>query len=347
LWNCYLVRAELQTARELGEQILTLAQHQQDSALLVEAHRVLGTTLFFQGELTSARTLLEQGIALYDRQQHQALAFLYGADPGVVCQLYAALALWLLGYSDQSLNRIHSALNLARELSHPFSLAFVLSMAAALHQLRRDLTMVQDLAEASIALCTEQQIAQWWACGTVELGWTMTAQGQGKEGIARIQQGLAAWRGTGAQLFTPYYLALLAGAKGKAEQIEEGLVLLDEALNVVHKTGEHMYEAELYRLKGELLRNAECKDSSNTLHSVLCTPQSVEAYFHQAIDKARQQQAKLLELRATLSLGRLWQKQGKKEEAQQRLMEVYGWFTEGSDTSDLQEAKSLLEALGE
>jgi predicted ATPase len=355
LWNCFNERAELETAHELGEQLLDLAQHTQDPALLVEAHRALGTTLFFLGEFSAARALVEQGIALYDPQQHRSLAFLYGADPGVVCRLYAAWILWNLGYPDQALQRMDEALTLARGLSHPHSLAFALVFATLLHAYRREGPAVQERAEATISLSTEQGFPSWLAQGTVMRGWALAEQGQAEEGIPQIREGLAGWRATGAELGSPWWLTLLAEAYGKVGQIEAGLEALAEALAAVNKSGERHYEAEIYRLQGELLLKDEggrmkaCPERSrrDEMSPEACFLEA-ESCFQRAIEVARAQQAKLLELRAVVSLARLWHSQGspdKKDEARQLLADIYDWFTEGFDTVDLQEAKVLLEEL--
>jgi predicted ATPase len=295
---------------------------------------VLGDTLVWLGEFAGARAHLEQGMALYNLQQHRSHAFLYGYDSGVHCLSFGAWALWYLGYPDQALRRIHDALTLAQELSHPFSLAFALAFAAWLHQLRREAQAVQEQAVAIIALSTDQGFLFWVAWGTILRGWALAEQGQSVEGIAQMRQGIAAWRATGAELQRPYYLALLAEAHGKAGQADEGLRVLAEALTAMHTTGERQHEAELYRLKGELLLKQDVPDA-----------QEAERCLRQAVDVARQQQAKSFELRAAMSLSRLWQRQGKRQEAYDLLAPIYGWFTEGFDTADLQEAKTLLEAL--
>ena len=371
----YLIRGEFHTARELGEQLLSLAQRVHDSALLVEAHYVLGTTLFHLGELAPAKEHLEQGIALYDPQQHRFLAFRYGQDPGVFCLCYMVRILCFLGYPDQALQRSQEALALAQELSHPFSLALAFTFAALAHQLRREGHAAQEQAEAVIALCTEQGFAFYLAMGTILRGWALTVQEQGEEGTAQMRQGLAAWRATGAELFRPHLLALLAEAYGKVGQAEEGLSVLGEALAAAHKSGKRFYEAELYRLKGELtlaqssvqsLASSVKKSSRfkvqgstfpapnpapNTQHLTPSTQhptpstQEAEACFRQAIEIARSQSAKAWELRAVMSLSRLWQQQGRQEDARQMLTEIYGWFTEGFDTADLKEAKALLQEL--
>jgi TOMM system kinase/cyclase fusion protein len=335
LWEFYELQGELQTARELGEQLLTLAQRVREVELLLVAHNVLGDTLVWLGEFAVAREHLEQGMALYNPQQHRSHAFLYGYDSGVHCLSFAAWALWYLGYPDQALRRIHEALTLAQELSHPFSLAFALAFAAWLHQLRREEQAAQEWAAAAIALSTDQGFPFWVAWGTILRGWALAEQGQRAKGIAQMRQGITAWRATGAELQRPYYLALLAEAYGKAGQAEEGLSVLAEALTAVHKTGERQYEAELYRLTGELLRKQDGSDE-----------QEAESCLRQAVDVAHQQQAKSLELRAAMSLSRLWQSQGKRAEARELLAPIYGWFTEGFDTADLQEAKALLAELG-
>jgi predicted ATPase len=341
LWAFYLLRAELQTAHELGERLLSLAQSVRQSALLLQAQHALGVTLFHLGEVASARVHLEQGIALYDPQQHHSHAFLYGHDPGVVCLSYVARALWHLGYPDQALDRSCQAVTLAQELSHPYSLAFALAFTAYLHHFLRERQATQERLEELMPLCTEQGFAQWLSAGTHLQGWALTEQGQEEEGIGQMRQSLAADRATGTGLGRPWLLAPLAEAYGKVGQAEEGLTVLAEALDFANKKGERWYEAELHRLKGELLlmQGEGEADTSATLST------RVEACFQHAIEIARQQSAKTFELRAVMSLSRLLQSQGKGEEAQGMLAEIYGWFTEGFDTPDLQEARALLEEL--
>jgi TOMM system kinase/cyclase fusion protein len=334
LWEFYELQGELQTARELGEQLLTLAQRVQEEELLLVAHNVLGDTLVWLGEFAVARAHLEQGIALYNPQQYRSHAFLYGYDSGVHCLAFGAWALWYLGYPDHALRRIHEALTLAQGLSHPFSLAFALAFAAWLHQLRREGQAAQERAEAAIAIASDQGFPFWESWGTVLRGWALAEQGQSAEGIAQMRQGIAAWRATGAELQLPYYLALLVEAYRRAGQAEEGLRVLAEALTAVRNTGERQHEAELYRLKGELRLKQDVPDEPEA-----------ERCLRQAIDVACQQQAKSLELRAVIGLARLWQRQGKRAEAGELLAPIYGWFTEGFDTADLQEAKALLEEL--
>jgi predicted ATPase len=335
LWQFYNMGGELQTSREVAEQLLSLARHQDDPALLLEVHRALGLTLLNLGELVPARELVEQGIALYDPQQHRAHAFLYGQDPGMTCRVYTALVLWLLGYADQARARSHEAITLARELAHPYSLAMALGWAARLHLCCRDVQGVTEHAEALMTLSTEQGFPTWMAHVRVLRGWALATQERGEEGIAQMRQGMAAFRAIGAVLWATYDFALLAEAYKNVGHVKAGLDVLAEALTLVDKTGYRYWEAELYRLKGELLQGQAIPDAHQA-----------ETCFHQALDVSRHQHAKSLELRAATSLARLWQAQDKRQDAYDLLAPVYGWFTEGFETADLKDARALLEELG-
>jgi len=240
----------------------------------------------------------------------------------------------LLGYQALALTRSHEALTLAQALSHPFSVAFTQGFAARLHQLRRESQPTQAQAETVIALCHEQGFAQWLGQTMILRGWALAEQGQATQGIAQIRQGLEAWRGTGAELGQTYYGTLLAEAYGKAGAPEDGLHVIAEALAQAGRTEERFYEAQLHRLKGELLL---ARSRANQAEAEIC--------FHQALDVARRQQAKSLQLRAAMSLAHLWQQQGRRAEARELLAPIYGWFIEGFDTADLQEARTLIEAL--
>jgi predicted ATPase len=289
-------------------------------------------TLFHLGQPAPALERFDQTMALYDAQKRRSQRALQ--DPGVGCLSYRAPVLWLLGYPDQALETSREALALARELSHPFSLACALVLAAVVSQQCGKVREAQERADEASALCSERGIPFFFAWGSILRGWALTAQGRGEEGIEQKLQGLAAYSATGAELARPYFLALLAEAYGKAGQTHEGLNVLTEAQAAVKKTGERFWETELHRIKGELLSRLP------PAHRDEAT-----ACFREALDVARRQSAKSLELRAATSLGRLWQRQGKSEEARYLLTEVYGWFTEGFDTADLKEAKALLEEL--
>jgi predicted ATPase/class 3 adenylate cyclase len=334
LWRFYAVRPQLHTAREIGDTLLRQAQQAHDPALAVLAHNALGITWFYLGALPAALQHLEEGIARYTPDQHWAPAFRMGSDPGVGCRHFAALTLWALGYPDQALARLHEALALAHALAHPYSLAFVRLHAAHVSQYRRDVPAVHEHAEAAVALATAQGFSYWEAWGTSMRGWALALQGQGEAGLAQLRQGLAAQRATGAAVAVPYLCTLLAEVCDHLGHTEDGLQALAEAHTLVEQQGERYWQAEVHRLRGVLLLRQPG------------TPQAeAEAYFQRALDVARRQEAKSLELRAAMSLARLWQQQGKRIEARELLAPIYGWFTEGFDTADLQEAKALLEAL--
>jgi predicted ATPase len=334
LWLVYLTRAELYRAYEQGEHLLRLAQHHQEPALLLEAHRALGTSLVLMGELAPAWTHLERGITLDAAHQHRALTLHPGGDAGMACLVYTAWILWLQGYPEQALERMRAALALAHQCQHPFCLAFMLILAATLSQCRRECQAVARQAKASMALAQQQEFPLLLAMGTVFQGWVLAEQGRADEGIAQMCRGIAAFRATGAELFRPHFLGLLAEAYGRSARADQGLEALDEALALVDRTEERLHESECYRLKGQLL-----------LARSMGNHAAAEACFHHALTIARQHQAKSLELRAAMSLARLWQRQGKCDEARELLAPIYGWFTEGFDTADLQEATTLLDAL--
>jgi class 3 adenylate cyclase/predicted ATPase len=334
LWRFYTWRPQLHTARELGETLLGLAQRAHDPALSVVAHYALGMTWLWLGALRAARQHLEEGIALYTPDQRQALVFRIGHDPGVACRAFAAFALWLLGYPEQALAHTHAALTLAHALSHPYSLAFARCRAAFVLQFCLDVPAVRAHAEAAVALSTEQGFALWAAMGTSLRGWALAMQGQGEAGLAQVRQGITACQATGAVLHVPYFCTVLADVSAHLGHTEEGLQALAEAHTLVEQHEERYWEAEVARLRGVLLLRQTA------------TPQAeAEACFQRALDVAHRQEAKSLELRAAMSLARLWQQQGKHQEAHDLLAPIYGWFTEGFDTADLQDAKALLEAL--
>ncbi len=334
----YQVRGKLRSALELEEQLLAFAQEAQNPALLLQAHRALGASLLSLGELEPARAQLEQALALYDPGQQHSPAFFYGLEPGVLGLAFVAWDLWLLGYPEQALARSQAALALAQTLSQPPASADALFLAAELHLQRREAQSTRELAQALLALASEHDFPFWLAHGTMLSGWVLAEQGRAAEGIERIQQGLRAHRATGAELWRPHFLALLADAYGKAGQAEAGLKTLAEALAVVDRTQERVYEAELYRLKGTLTLLQPRREGDEAGRR-----DEAEACFLKAIAIARRQGARSLELRAVIDLSRLWRQQGKPGDARQMLAEAYGWFTEGFDTADLQEAKALLD----
>jgi class 3 adenylate cyclase/predicted ATPase len=337
LWRLYLNQARILQARELAEQCLRLAQRMQHPGPLQEAHLLLGLTSLFQGELVLARTHLEQGIALYGPQQGDSEAFRRGANPGVSCLSGMAWTLWLLGYPDGALTTIRAALTLAQESSNAYSLAFALNYASMLHAWRREVAFAKERAEAVMTLANAHGFIHALSVAQIRRGWALAQQGAIAEGIRQLHQGLATLRDMGTELPLSHHLALWAEAYRQGGQVEAGLPMLAEAFAHLDNTGERYYEAELHRLKGEFLL-AQTDER--------CQEREAEECLHQALALARRQEAKSLELRAAMSLARLWQQQGKHAEAHELLAPVYGWFTEGFDTADLQEAKALLEELG-
>lgn len=331
----YLVRGELRTGLDLHEQCLSLAQRLEDPGLVAQGHFIVGDDLLWFGELVSARAHLEQSLALYDPTRDRARALLrYGCDPGMASLSFLGRVLWHLGYPDQAVKYSNQAIAIAGDVSHPFSQTWALSWAAALHQLRREVERVRELAEADVTLATEQAIPFFGAHGMILRGWALIEQGQRETGMAQLRQGLADYRATGAELERSHWLGLLAEACVKTEQIEEGLDVLAEALADVSLRGIRYYEAELYRLRGELmLRRRPAAESE------------AEGCFHRGVEIARRQSAKSWELRTAISLSRLWRAQGNRQEARTMLTETYGWFTEGFDTADLRDAKQLLDEL--
>ena len=332
----HYMRAEYRAAQTVAEQFLDLAQRQHDPAQLLRAHGRLSQTLFNVGAFVLSRTHVEQGLALLDPQGHttvpSALSRLRASRRTWLHQL--SRTLWMLGYPDQAVQRSQEALTLAHALAHPFVLVDALYGSALLQRYRREWQTVQAHTEAMLALATEHGFARNVALGVLFRGMALAAQGQRAAGLAQMQQGLAAYRATGSAVGMSGHLAQLAEAYGQVGQVDEGMPLLAEALALVDTTGERHTEAELHRLHGELL-----------LRQAVPEAPAAEACFQEALAIARRQQAKSWELRAAMSLARLWQQQGKRIEARELLAEIYGWFTEGFDTADLQEAKAFLETL--
>lgn len=338
MWLFYTARAEHGVARELAEQCLRLAEAAQDSILLLEAHHALGVTLTGLAEFASGLEHLVKVIDSYEPARHESMAFLYGQDPKVVCLSQEAWTQWICGYPDRALKRNNEAITLARKLSHPYSLAAALNFGGIVFQLCGDGGAVRACAERAISLSTEKEFASWKPWALMLQGWSTTQSGQVDEGIAQIRDGVNAYRATGAEVMVPYFLGLLAEAYGNAGQAAEGLGILAEAQAIVDRGRECWWETELYRLKGELtLMNAE--------GDITRPEREAEEYFKQAMTIATRQNAKSLELRTTMSLSRLWRKQGRKVEAQRIVAESYNWFKEGLETPDLQEARKIVEQM--
>ena len=351
LWWFHEVRADLRAALEVAEQLLDMAQRGADPADLMQAHRAMGHTFLWKGEFAPALVHFERAIALHHPQRHRSLALTAGQEPGVLSRGFAAHVLWYLGYPDRALETMREALSQGREVAHPFSLSFALDHAAWLHQYRREPAETQERAEEDMRFSGEQGFPFFLAQGTILRGWALAEQGMHAEGIAQISQGLAAHETTGALLGRPYWISLLAQAYGRGGRASDALRVLDEALTMTHD--QNVWKAELYRLRGEfLLVHLGNGDNREAAPAAALGPTEVGRFvdgaascFRHAIDIARGQQARILELRAGTSLARLSRDQGKRMEGRDLLGPIYNWFTEGFDAPDLKDAKALLDEL--
>jgi predicted ATPase len=325
-------RGELDLALRSDEDLLRLSRQRNDSAGLVLAHSSSGRTLIFAGRFPSARWHLEEALALYDPGSHRSFVHQVGFHPRVNSQGFLGIVLFCLGFLHQALERSSAAITEARRLAHWPSLAQSLGLGTMLLSLGGNDKALDEQADQLVAVTAEQGFPFYRAQGTICLGWVKVKNGEVAGGIALLRSGLAAYRATGAQGWLPNYLALLARACEIVRQIEEALILLDEALRIVERTGERWFAAELNRYAGQLvLQQGDVK--------------TAEEHYYKALRIAREQEAKLWELRAAMSLARLRRDQGRRAEARELLTPVYDWFTEGFDTQHLKEARSLLEEL--
>ena len=309
-----------------------MAERAQDSVLLVEAHYVLGASAFWQGDFAASRKHLELAVAHYDPQQSHTHIAHYSQDPKVICLCRLGLTLWYLGYPDQAAQRNQEALTLAHELAHPFSLAYTRHFGGLLDSNLREAKRTQVQAEAVIALDREQRVGFYLAMATVLHGWAIAEQGDIGAGITLMREGLAGFEIDVAEHLRHSALILLAEQYGKAGDSALGLSFLAEAHAAVDIHAARWCEAEISRVRGELL----LLDGDAA---------AAEGAFQRALAVARSQEVKSLELRAATSLARLWQTQGQPDAARQLLAEIYGWFSEGFGTPDLQDARALLDQL--
>jgi class 3 adenylate cyclase/predicted ATPase len=336
LWNCYLVRGEYQLAHDLAERLVGLAEEHGTPLHRALARRARGTTLFFLGRFTDATAALEEGIAIDDAvadwEERRADLVVHTERAAVACRLYSAMALWFLGYPDRARERIESSLALAQRLTHLNSLAFAQTWAAIVYNLRREFVVARGQAERAIAISGTHRMSAWFGHANVCRGFALVGLAHHTQGIEQLETGLRAWNVTGARLLDTQWLGCLAEANRLAGQFDDALAALDQAAEIAAATGECHYEAELHRVRGMLV--AEVGDAAEAV-----------VWLQRAIETARGQQAKSLELRAATSLARLWRDQGKHAEARDLLAPVYSWFTEGFETADLKDAKALLEEL--
>ena len=337
LWELtryYQVRSPAKAA-QVTSQLLGLAARGRDAAVMIQAHYAMGASKLYLGEFDEARQHLERGLELYDPQKHYSQAILYVHDPGVMLRGRLAYAMMYLGYPEQALGRCHEAVAIARQMSYPFTLAFALCTMAVLRQFRRERREAKELAESVIALSSEYGFQYNLGLSEILLGWALAEEGDVEEGPRQIRKGLDHLESLGAEMFRPHGLCLLAEVYRRRGQAADGLAALAEASAAIERSGESYYEAELHRIRGELLLESGADGAA---------PEA-EASFWRAISIARKQRAKSCELRAAMSLGRLYLRRGEDVKARQELADVHGWFTEGFDTADMKEAGELLDKL--
>jgi predicted ATPase len=329
-----LSQGACQTARDLADELLGLGKQQADPMLLLAAHQALGRSLYHLGEFAAALDHLEEGRAVLERKLDPSPHLRYAVAPGVNCMANLAQLLWCLGYPDKALQHSREAVGSAHELSHLASLTHSMYYAIRLHLLRGEARDADELAEAAATLSTKHGFTFWTPMIQFLQGWSLCLEGRAAEGVAQMRTGFTASLATGARTMRPMFCTLLAQAYGQVGQLDAAWHTLADALDAVEESGQRYYEAETYRFKGEL-------------HLRPANPQveQAEASFQHALDIARHQQAKSWELRAAMSLARLWAEQGRRPDAYDLLGPVYGWFTEGFETKDLTDAKALLDEL--
>jgi len=333
LWGYYFHQAEHQTALELGQQALRLAQQQTELPPLLNAHRLLGVTYFYLGNFASCLDHMAQVIRDYDPDRHSSLGFIYGSDPCLSALSYTALCLMYLGYPDQALAYSQRALRLARELAYPFALAFTLLHVLWLYTIHEDAQAVIDQAGEQIALSSQHGFPIHRAIAEFHLQWARGVSGEAADAIPRMRRAVADWRATGARCGEAAILGAIAGVCLEAGQTADGLADVAAAIELCRLTGESYDEPNQYWIRGELLEQGGAGD------------QEVEAHLRRAISIARQHQSRLSELRATTHLARFWQRRGRNEEARAALAEIYGWFREGFDSPVMLAARQLLDEL--
>jgi len=333
LWVFHLVKGRLTDARGLAETLLALANREQSSDLLVEAHRNLGTTYFYLGRFDEARRHLFTAKALYDSNLHRSHALLYGQDPGITARIYLARTLWVLGEAEQAETLAQEAIGMARKLDHPFTLVFTLNFLSWVYSTVRNANRTLELADEAIAVSTRYSFELGLAWATASQGWALAENGQ-EEGIGKLISGLSATVATGAGVNNTATLALLAEVYLRNNHFREGLAAIEDAQKIALTQGELFWQAELFRLKGELLLG-QSDQSVNEAEQCFC----------RALEVARSQNAKMLELRAATSLARLWKNLNKLDDAKNTLSSVHAGFTEGFGSRDLIEAKAVLEQL--
>lgn len=330
-----VVLGEYRKGKELAERMLRLAESAPDRRLFMFAHGMLGYVLFWCGDLAGARAALERSRDLYDFEQDRYLPFVYGDDSNVAALAFLAFLAWLEGRPESALSCSRESLALARRIGHPSVLTLALMFSAELHRLRREAALTHELAAEAAAMAREHGLPLFGAVSGLLCGWARAEQGEIEVGTAELHRSLDAYRAIGADSGMPQYLAMVAEAEARAGRFEAALDRIREAFALIDRTDERWWEADLHRLRGELLRSSGAGKADA----------EAEACFRRGIEIARERRARSLELRSATSLARLWRDQGRIAEAQRVLRSVYDGFDEGRDTRDLEDAAALLAEL--
>ncbi|MEE8550128.1 MAG: adenylate/guanylate cyclase domain-containing protein, partial [Gemmatimonadota bacterium] len=330
-----MISGDLRTAREQARRILVLADELDDPGIRLEAHHLGWSTFSFTGDYEAARKHSETGIALYERERDHPLTYIYsGHDPGMCCRSFGSLSLWQLGYTDQALALCYDGEALAKDLAHPFTVTIALWATGLMNVLRRDAGATHETGEEMIAYCSEKGFPPFIPMGKIFRGGALAELGEAAGGIAELREGIAGVRARGTEYTVPAFFAWLSDLCVRCGQLDEGLAALQEGLAMSEANADQFSLPEFHRIEGavHLARSADAKAEA-------------EACFQRAIEIARGNTARTLELRAATRLARLWGESNRRAEAHELLAPLYGWFTEGFDTPDLQDAKALLDEL--
>jgi DNA-binding winged helix-turn-helix (wHTH) protein/predicted ATPase len=338
IWSFHLLRGELRTALKQAQDLLALAQRTRKKLFLLNAHAAMALSFFYQGQFQSAHHHLEHALPHYDFEYHRSTISLFSWDPGVLGYCYDAQALWFLGFGERAEKTAGKAVALARQLASPFNEALRYAIQATYYAYRRDAAKAFEMAEAALRISNDRGFLHWIALGSFNKGWSSCILGKVTEGVPLLLDGMKRWKSMGAEMAVPTFRVLLGEIYQTKGEAKKALATVDEGLTIAARNNDRHYDAELYRLKGELLLQISRRNRTSNF-------KEAEACFVSAIDIAHKQKARSLELRAAMSLACLWQKIGKKREAHRMLAKIYGWFTEGLNTADLKRAKELLDEL--
>jgi predicted ATPase len=333
VWSGIYVKFNGEAMKTLASQFMALAERQGTTPLMV-GHRLIGMSALHTGDINGSKQHFDRAIALYDPAEHRALAPRFGQDIRVAALSFRAKALWLLGHPALALADIASALKDAREIDHGPSLMYALFVAAKLNIYCGYYAAASKYADEIVTFATQKGVGFWKAIGMLCQAVVLALAGNASDAVQEITSAINAYRSMGSTVFLPEYLSHLANAHAQASQVDDAWRCIGEAMAAMEASGEIWFEAEINRIAGEIALKSQRQDAAKA-----------EGYFERALAVARQQQAKSWELRASMSLARLWRSQGKVQQARELLAPVYGWFKEGFDTRDLKEAKALLEEL--